>query len=175
MSRVSLISLVVLVGVIVPSVAQAQMYVVPSCTDPAVMSRSSYGSAVPCVPLVPVPPTDVPTWLRPVPMPAPTAPTIVAPVYPGPIYPAPVYPAPVYVPPVPAPVRHGIDPWIPLAVRPAPIASPLDLMTQMILLEELATARPRQIAPKPSVRAPAPLPPSTPAEGWMSAFIKGVK
>jgi hypothetical protein len=172
-------SLIVLVGLVVPSVVQAQTYVIPGCTDPAVMSRSSYGSAVPCVPLVPVPPTDVPAWLRPVPMPAPTAPMIAAPVYPAPVYPAPVYPspvypAPIYVPPVSAPVHHGIDPWIPLAVRPAPIASPLDLMTQMILLEQLAAARPQPSAPAPAVRAPAPVPPPQ-GDGWMSGFIKGVK
>src|SRR4030095_16400622 len=100
MFRVWLIPVLALISVVIPSVAQAQIYVVPSCTDPAVMSRSSYDRPVPCVPLVPVPPTGVPAWLRPVPIPPPPASVV------------PIDPTPVYVPP-----SRGLAPWIPLALR----------------------------------------------------------
>ena len=159
MSRVSLMSVVVgVLSVLIPSVAQAQIYVIPSCTDAAVVSRSSYDRPVPCVRPVPVPPTEMPAWLRPTP---PVAP------------PAPVRPAvPAY--PAPAPAARGLDPWIPLAVAPAPAQRPLDLMTQWLLLEQLAAARPRrQAAPAPVARTPAP--PTASGDGWMSGFIKGVK
>src|SRR5262245_22663896 len=169
MSRVWLMS-IVLVSVIVPSVAQAQGYELPTCTDPAVMSRSSYGRAVPCVPLVPVPPTGVPEWLRPVPIPQPAL------LAPPPLSPPPVYVAPpsVYIAPTPTP-RTPIDPWIPLAVRPAPTTNTLDLLTQMLVLQELAAARRQYTAPAPVMPAPAPMPSSMPGDGWMSGFIKGVK
>jgi hypothetical protein len=93
-------------------------------------------------------------------------------IMPPPVPPLSTYRAPVAVAPV-AP-RRGLDPWIPLAVQPAPIASPLDLMGQMLLLQQLAAARPRpQATPAPPAVAPAPSQPA--GEGWMSGFITGVK
>jgi len=167
MSRVWLLPVVAFVHVIVPSVVQAQGFELPTCTDPAVISRSSYGRPVPCVPLVPVPPTGVPDWLRPIPIPQPS---LTAPVPPPPVY---IVPPPVYVAPAPAPLSHGLDPWIPLAGRPAPTTNTLDLLTQMLVLQELAAARRQPTAPLPVM--PMPIPPATAGDGWMSGFIKGVK
>ena len=65
----------------------------------------------------------------------------------------PVYVAPVYVAP-PAPRSGGIDPWIPLAGQPAPIARPSDFLGQMLLLQQLAAARSQYAAP--AVVAPTP-------------------
>jgi hypothetical protein len=58
----------------------------------------------------------------------------------------------VYVTPPP---RTGvIDPWIPLAGQPAPIARPTDFLAQMLLLQQLAAARREYTAP--AGVAPAP-------------------
>jgi hypothetical protein len=176
MSRVSVVFLGAMLGVVIPSVVHAQPYVLPSCLDPVVISRSSYAPTMPCVPpvlprvppVLPLAPTDVPAWLRPTPAPIPPPLTWV-----------PAYVPPVAVPPVmvaPVPVSPGIDPWIPLAVRPAVVPSPLDLMTQMLVLQQLAAARPHPPAAPAAVGvAPVPVPPDAPGDGWMSGFIKGVK
>jgi hypothetical protein len=169
MIRVSVISVLALLSAVVPSVVQAQTFVVPSCVDPVVMSGSSYGPAGPCVKTVPVPPTDVPAWLRP----APVIPPVPQPVPPLPTFVAPVYTLPMPVAPIA--LARGIDPWIPLAGRPATMPSPLnDPLTQLLLLQYFATASSRPVPPVAPVPAPVtPVPPT--GDGWMSGFIKGVK
>lgn len=152
MSRLWLIPVVVLVGVLAPSVGHAQYAVVSPCGDDC--ARIS---------IIPAPPTGVPAWVWGTPAPAPVIP------------PMPLYAPPVYV--APGPTGRGIDPWIPLAVQPPPIANPNDLLGQLLLLQQLGAARPRpQRAPAPRYVAPAPVPaPAAPGENWMSGFIKGVK
>lgn len=145
MLRVCVLPVVALLGVVIPSVAHAQYAVVSPC---------GYDCAR--ISVIPAPPTGVPVWLEPTP-----------------VAPSPLPPLPVYV--APPPTRGGgIDPWIPLAGRPAPARSG-DLLNQLLLLEALA-ARPRpQVAPAPVVPMPAPRPAPVPGENWMSAYIKGVK
>src|SRR5262245_52646201 len=156
MSRVWVVLVLVLVSVGVPSVGQAQGFE-PICIDP---SGGPWYPGGRCVQPFVRPPTSVPAWLQP------------APPRPAPV--VPVVPPPIYVPPAPA--GRGLDPWIPLAGRPAPAPSSADLLTQMLLLERLAAARAqRQAAPAPPVYRPAPPPPAAPGDGWMSGFIKGVK
>lgn len=169
---VRMVFVLALLGVMIPSGVHAQTYVVPSCVDPVVTSRSSYAPAVPCIPPVVVPPPvivpppmDVPVWLRPTPV-----------VPPAPLSAVPTYTPPVWVAPVPS--GGGIDPWIPLAIRPATVRSPLDVMTEMLVLQELTATQPRsQAAPAPARRTPPVQPAVAPPanESWMSAFIKGVK
>lgn len=149
--HLSLLSIVTLFAV--PSVVQAQYAVVSPC---------GYDCAR--ISVIPAPPTGVPAWLQPGPV-APPAP---------PVPPLTLYPAPVYIAPVPA--GRGIDPWIPLAVRPPAVQSPLDVMTQLLLIQQLAAeARARQ-QQAPAYVAPAPAPSAVPRDGgWMRGFIKGVK
>ena len=80
----------------------------------------------------------------------------------------------------------GSNPWIPLAIQPAPLARPDDVMHQLLLLEALAERRAqRQAAPAPVAPAPAPAPAPVvtapapaarraPEKHWMDAFIKPV-
>jgi hypothetical protein len=128
MLRSALIPVVALVGVLAPSVVRAQEYVVSPCGD---------GCAR--VSVIPAPPTGVPAWLQPKPAAQPAAQPVVPPM-------------PVYVAP-PAPRGGGIDPWIPLAVQPAPVARPGDLLGQLLLLQQLRAAReyaaPAVVAPTP--------------------------
>ena len=152
MSRVWLIPVVAVVSVLAPAVAQAQYAVVSPC---------GYDCAR--ISIIPAPPTELPAWLQPRAVPPPV-------VAPNPFAIAP----PVYVAPPPS---RGIDPWIPLAVRPAPVTPAGDLLNQMLLMEALAAARDRrQAAPALVVPAPAPVPtPKATGDGWMSAYMKGVK
>ena len=60
-------------------------------------------------------------------------------IVPAPVPPLPTCRAPVTVAPVAT--SRGTDPSIPLAVLVPSVASPLDLMGQMLLLQELAAAR----------------------------------
>src|SRR5262245_65938435 len=151
MSRVWLMS-VVLVSVIVPSVAQAQTYLVyPPAGLPTIICGPQSSAEPPIY--TAYPPAGLPTV----------------------IYGSPSsIPPSVYVAPAPAP-RTPIDPWIPLAVRPAPTTNTLDLVTQMLVLQELAAAQRQYTAPEPVMPVPAPVPPSTSSDGWMGGFIKGVK
>jgi hypothetical protein len=74
------------------------------------------------------------------------------------------------------PAGRGLDPWIPLAVAPAPAQRPLDVLTQMYLLQQLGgERRPRQPKAAPIVRTPPPPPPAASGENWMSAYIKPAK
>jgi len=146
---------IVLVSVIVPSVAQAQTSMV---YPPAGLPTIIYGpqsSAAPPIYTV-YPPAGLPTI-----------------IYGSPSF-APSIPPSVSVAPTPAP-RTPIDPWIPLAVRPAPTTNTLDLVTQLLVLQELAAARRQYTAPEPVMPAPASRPPATSGDGWMGGFIKGVK
>ena len=155
MSRVWLIPVVALVGVLAPSIVQAQSAVVSPCGDGC--ARIS---------VIPAPPTELPAWVQP----KPAAPPVSVP--PMPLY---VAPPPTYVAPPPTPHGGGLDPWIPLAVQPAPVARPGDVLNQLLLLQALAAARDRRRTAAAPVVAPPPasVPPKAPGDGWMSAFIKG--
>jgi hypothetical protein len=146
MSRVWLMPVVAVLSVVAPSVAQAQYAVVSPC---------GYDCAR--ISIVPAPPVGVPAWLAPRPA-------------------VPVYVPPVSVPPVyAAPRSGGLDPWIPLAVQPMPSARPGDVVNQLLLLEALAAARDRRQAPMAAPVYVAPAPTRATGDGWMSAYIKGVK